>query len=64
MSEVLGETWIRDRHEITITVPIRNYCRLKPGDGIRWIKLDNGDVLVKKIVSTIVNHSHCGDEEK
>ena len=60
MTEVLGETWIRDRNEITISIPIRSYCRLGPGDGIRWIKMDNGDVVVKKIVSKIVNNN-CGD---
>lgn len=65
MDEVLAETWLRPKNEITVPIPVRSYCRLKPGDGLRWIKLDNGEIVVKKIVSKIVN-TNCGggnDEE-
>ena len=59
MSEILAETWIRPKNEITVPIEVRAICKLLPGDGLRWIRLDSGDIVVKKIISKIVNNN-CG----
>jgi bifunctional DNA-binding transcriptional regulator/antitoxin component of YhaV-PrlF toxin-antitoxin module len=59
--ETLEETWIRPKNEITVPRQVRNLLNLAPKDGIRWILCDNGEIVIKKIVSKIVNNKNmCG----
>jgi len=57
MDNVIGETWIRPKNEITVPRVLREIFNLSPGDGLRWIRLPNGNIVVKKIVSKVVNHN-------
>ena len=59
--ETLEETWIRPKNEITVPRQVRERLNLAPKDGIRWILCDSGEIVVKKIVSKIVNSNKiCG----
>ena len=58
MSEVLFESRIRDRNEITIPVSVRKFLNLSPGDFIRFENID-GHICICKSVTHKVNHS-CG----
>lgn len=64
--EILAESWIRPKNEITIPIEVRNLRNIKPGNGLRWILNDNNRIYVEKITSMIVNNSggkHGDDEE-
>ena len=49
MSNVVGETRVTDQHEVTIPVDIRNCLHIEPGDKMRWVTTDEGDLEVDVI---------------
>jgi len=55
--EILAESWIRPKNEITIPIEVRNLWNIKPGNGLRWILTDDNRIYVVKITSMVVNHS-------
>jgi bifunctional DNA-binding transcriptional regulator/antitoxin component of YhaV-PrlF toxin-antitoxin module len=63
MVEVLDETKIRERNEITIPMNVRSFLKLVPGDFIRWELSDLGCIIVCKAVIRKVNNRCCKNIE-
>ena len=54
MSEILAETRIRPRNEITVPGIVRDILNLRPGDLIRFERVD-GSICVCKAVTRKIN---------
>ena len=59
---ILGERHVRDKHEVTLPIPVRQFLNLKPGDIVRFISHD-GNICMKKVVTRIVNNKFGGEDE-
>ena len=60
MSEILAETKIRPKNEITVPPIIRDMLNLSPGDHIRF-ELFDGNICVCKAITRKVSNK-CGIE--
>lgn len=61
MDEILAETRIRPKNEITIPMIIRDMLNLVPGDMIRFERNNVGDVCLCKVITRKINN-RCGGE--
>ena len=61
MVEILAETRIRPKNEITVPSVIRDMLNLNPGDMLRFEFVD-GNICVCKAVTHKVNH-FCGGRD-
>ncbi len=59
MVEVLSETRMRPKNEITVPSVVRDMLNLVPGDYIRF-ELVDGNVCVCKAVTHKINNRSCG----
>ena len=59
MVEIMDESRIRDKNEVTIPIPVRSFLKVGPGDRIRWELGDDGCIIVCKVVSHKVNNRCC-----
>ena len=62
MAEILAETRIRPKNEITIPPLIRDILNLSPGDMIRFESCE-GFICVCKAVTRKINHKINGGED-
>ena len=58
----LGERMIRDKNEVTLPIPVRDFLNLKPGDLIRFELSDNVVSIHKVITRKVVNNNSEEDE--
>jgi len=61
--EILGERTIRDKSEVTLPIPVREFLNLKPGDMVRFVS-HNGNICMKKVVTRIVSNKLGGEDER
>ena len=60
MVEILAETRIRPKNEITVPSVVRDMLNLNPGDLLRFEIID-GNVCICKAISRKVNNKKNGD---
>lgn len=59
--EVLAESRVRDKNEVTIPKSVRLILNVVPYDMVRWERDDNGIIYICKVVTRKVNNK-CGGE--
>jgi len=62
MVEILDESRIRERNEITVPIRVREFLKIIPGDLIRWELNNTGCIVVCKVITRKVNNRYCKNE--
>lgn len=47
--EEVPTTTVTTKGQVTVPQPIRKKLGLNPGDTVRWVVLDNGEVKIKRV---------------
>ena len=64
MTEILGESVLRDRNVTTLPPIIRDMWNISIGERIRWELNSSGDICVCRVISKKVNGNGGGKNER